>query len=50
MYHGHGLDDIDFAREMEGSLGSFSMANQCSIENLVEQLKHRNMLVRKLQD
>jgi len=34
---------------MTGSLGAFSMTNQCSVENLVEQLKQRNQLVEKLQ-
>jgi hypothetical protein len=50
FYDGQGLDDTDFAREMVGSLGVFATTNQCSVENLVEQLKQRNMLVRKLQD
>jgi ABC-type phosphate transport system auxiliary subunit len=36
--------------EMAGSLGAFTTANQCSLENLAEQLKQRNMLVRQLQD
>ena len=35
---------------MASSLGAFSTANQCSIENLVEQLKQRNLLVGQLQD
>ena len=35
---------------MVGSLGSFAMSNQCSVENLADQLKQKNMLVRKLQD
>jgi len=35
---------------MEGSLGSFATSNQCSVENLADQLKQKNMLVRQLQD
>jgi ABC-type phosphate transport system auxiliary subunit len=35
---------------MAGSLGAFATTNQCSVENLAEQLKQRNLLVRKLQD
>jgi ABC-type phosphate transport system auxiliary subunit len=50
LYDGQGLDETEFAMEMAGSLCSFSTANQCSVENLVEQLKQINMLVRKLQD
>jgi hypothetical protein len=50
MYDGKGLDDTKFAREMAGSLGDFATTNQCSVENLVEQLKQRNFLVRQLQD
>jgi hypothetical protein len=45
MYDGQGLDDSEFAKEMAGSLGVFAMANQCSVENLAEQLKQRNLLV-----
>jgi hypothetical protein len=35
---------------MVGSLGAFATSNQCSVENLADQLKQKNMLVRKLQD
>jgi hypothetical protein len=35
---------------MAVSLGAFSMTNQCSVENLAEQLKQRNLLVWQLQD
>jgi hypothetical protein len=48
MYDGHALDETEFAMEMAGSLGAFAMANQCSVGNLAEQLKHRNLLVRIL--
>ena len=34
---------------MEGSLGAFATSNQCSVENLENQMKQKNMLVRKLQ-
>jgi hypothetical protein len=35
---------------MAGSLGAFATANQWSVENMVEQLKQRNLLVGQLQD
>ena len=35
---------------MEGSLGAFATSNQCSVENLADQLKQKNMLIRQLQD
>jgi len=35
---------------MVGSLGAFATTNQYSVENLAEQLKQRNLLVRKMQD
>jgi hypothetical protein len=50
LYDSQGLDDTEFAREMAGSLGAFATTNQCSVENLVEKLKQRNLLVRQLQD
>jgi hypothetical protein len=50
LYDGQNLEDSEFAKEMAGSLGAFSTANQWSVENLVEQLKQRNLLVGKLQD
>jgi hypothetical protein len=49
LYDGQGHDDTDFAREMASSLGVFAMTNQYSVENLAEQLKQRNQLVRQLQ-
>ena len=50
LYDGQGLDDTKFSREMVGSLGAFATSNQCSVENLADQLKQKNMLVRQLQD
>jgi hypothetical protein len=50
LYDGHNLEDSEFAKEMAGSLGPFATTNQWSVENLAEQLKHRNVLVGKLQD
>jgi hypothetical protein len=47
LYDGQGLDDTYFSREMAGSLGAFATTNQYSIENLVDQLKQRDQLVRK---
>jgi hypothetical protein len=39
LYDGQALDKVDFSMEMSGSLGDFSMVNQCSVGNLAEQLK-----------
>jgi hypothetical protein len=50
VYDGQNRDDSEFAKEVAGSLGAFSTANQWSIENLVDQLKKRKLLVGKLQD
>jgi hypothetical protein len=49
LYDGQGLDDAYFDREMAGSLGAFATKNQYSVDNLVEQLKQRDQLVRLLQ-
>jgi hypothetical protein len=50
LYDGQGLAETEFAMEMAGSLGAFATTNQCLVENLAEQLKQRNLLVRQLQD
>jgi ABC-type phosphate transport system auxiliary subunit len=47
---GHNRDDSEFTKEMVGSLGAFATANQWSVENLVKQLKQRNLLIGQLQD
>jgi len=46
LYDGKALDEVDFSMEMACSLGAFTMANQCSVGSLVEQLKQNNLLVR----
>ena len=38
LYDGNDHDDLEFMKEVAGSLGSFSTANQWSVENLEEQL------------
>ena len=38
VYDGNDQDDTEFTKEVAGSLGSFSMANQCSVDNLAKQL------------
>ena len=45
VYDGNDRDDTEFAKEFAGSLGAFSTANQWSVDNLVEQLRHKFMLV-----
>jgi hypothetical protein len=37
-------------KEVAGSLGAFATTNQWSVENLVEQLRHKSLLVGQLQD
>jgi hypothetical protein len=49
LYDGQALNDTDFSREMEGSLGTFAMTNQYSVENIEKQLKQRDKLVRQMQ-
>jgi ABC-type phosphate transport system auxiliary subunit len=50
LYDGQGLDDTKFTREMTDSLGAFTTASQCAVENLEEKIKKRSLLVGKLQD
>jgi hypothetical protein len=50
VYDGHNRDDTKFTKEVAGSLGTFSTANQWSVENLAEQLQQKNLLVGKFQD
>jgi hypothetical protein len=38
VYDGKDHDGLEFAKEVAGSLGDFSTANQYSLENLTEQL------------
>jgi hypothetical protein len=48
VYDGKNRDDTEFAKEITGSLGAFSTANQWSVENLVEQLQQKCLFVEKL--
>jgi hypothetical protein len=41
---------MEFTKEVAGSLGAFATANQWSVENLAEQLRHKSLLVGQLQD
>jgi ribosome-binding protein aMBF1 (putative translation factor) len=50
LYDGNNRDDSEFVKEVAGSLGAFATANQWSVENLAEQLRHKNLLVGQLQD
>jgi hypothetical protein len=38
LYDGNDQDDPEFVKEVAGSLGAFSTANQWSVDNLAEQL------------
>jgi hypothetical protein len=50
LYDGNDRDDSEFAKEVAGSLGAFATANQWSVENLAEKLRHKILLVGQLQD
>jgi hypothetical protein len=46
LYDGHALGETKFVVEMTGTLGDFSTTNQCSVGNLAEQLKKKDLLVK----
>ena len=48
LYDGNDRDDSEFAKEVAGSLGAFATANQWSMKNLTEQLRHKSLLVGQL--
>jgi len=50
LYDGNNNDDLEFMKEVAGSLGAFSTTNQWLVENLVEKLRHKILLVGQLQD
>ena len=50
VYGGNDRDGPVFAKEVVGSLGSFSTTNQWSVENLTEQLRQKFLLVDHLQN
>jgi hypothetical protein len=50
VYDGNDRGDPEFAKEVASSLGAFSTANQWSVENLTEQLRHKCLLVEHLQN
>jgi hypothetical protein len=50
VYDGKDQDGPEFAKEVAGSLGDFSTANQWSVDNLTEQLRHKCLLVEQLQE
>jgi hypothetical protein len=50
VYDGNDRDDPEFAKEVAGSLGAFSTANQWSVDNLTEQMRHKYLLVEHLQN
>jgi hypothetical protein len=50
VYDGNDRDDPKFTKEVAGLLGSFSTANQWSVDNLNEQLRHKCLLVDHLKN
>ena len=49
LYDGNNRDDLEFMKEVAGSLGAFATTNQWLVENLVEKLIHKILLVGQLQ-
>ena len=49
VYDGNNQDALEFAKEVTGSLGAFSTANHWYVDNLVEQLRKKCLLVEHLQ-
>jgi hypothetical protein len=50
LYDGNNRNDLEFTKEVAGSLGAFSITNRWSVENLEEQLRKKILLVGQLQD
>jgi hypothetical protein len=50
LYDGQALEEAEFSMEVAGTLGDFSTTNQCSVGNLAEQLKQKDLLVKQLQN
>ena len=50
LYDRNNREDSEFMKEVAGSLGAFSTTNKWSVENLVEKLRHKILLVGQLQD
>jgi ABC-type phosphate transport system auxiliary subunit len=50
LYDENDRDDLEFAKEVAGSLGAFSTANQWSVENLAAKIRHKILLVGQLKD
>jgi hypothetical protein len=50
VYDVNDHDGPEFAKEFAGSLGTFTTANQWSMENLTEQLRQKCLLVGHLQN
>jgi hypothetical protein len=49
VYEENDEDGPQFAKEVAGSLSDFSTVNQWSVENLIEQMRHKFLLVEHLQ-
>jgi hypothetical protein len=50
VYDGKDHDGPEFEKEDASSLGSFATANQCSVDNLIEKLCQKFLLVEKLKN
>jgi hypothetical protein len=50
LYDGQALEEAEFSMEVAGTLGAFATTNQCSVGNLTEQLKQKDLLVKQLQN
>jgi hypothetical protein len=49
LTNGEALEEEEFTDEMEGTLGAYATTNQYSIGTLKERIKHKDVLIRKLQ-
>jgi ABC-type phosphate transport system auxiliary subunit len=50
VYDENDQDDSEFAKEVAGSLGDFSIGNQWFVDNLTEQLQEKCLLVENLKN
>jgi len=49
-FDGQGLNDIELAENLVGSIEAFSSSNSWSVDNIDQQVRQRDQLIKKLQD
>jgi vacuolar-type H+-ATPase subunit I/STV1 len=50
LFDGQGLNDIELAENLVGSIEAFASANSWSVGNIVQQVKQKDQLIKQLQD